>query len=96
MDEYSHESVAGRERTMTRVTAALLGALFVFGCPLSLIIYPYTRIELAASAFKLWAFVGSSLLCAALGFLFIMVGVTGRAPLWFQRCTRQNLSTKKR
>lgn len=95
MIEHSHESARARERAMTRVTAVLLGAVFIFGCPFSLLIYPYTRAELAASALKLWTFVAASLLCAALGFVFIMVGISGRAPLWFQRCARQNISTKK-
>jgi hypothetical protein len=60
MIDQTHESERKSERPITRVTAALLGAVFVFGCPFSLIAHPQMRSELADSTLKVWIFVAAS------------------------------------
>jgi cytochrome bd-type quinol oxidase subunit 2 len=88
--EQTQNSIKPRERSVTRVVAILLGVVFVVACPASVLIHGHLRAELeSGSPAKVVQFACASLLCAALGVLFIVAGVTGHAPTWFQNCARK-------
>jgi hypothetical protein len=90
METNNRHSNWPRERPVTRVMSILLGSFFIVGIPVSFVIYPNDRIEWAsASALKLALMVAVSLVCAAVGLIFIMIGVIGHAPSWFQRCAQK-------
>jgi hypothetical protein len=85
----TQNSTKPRERAATRVAAVLLGVFFVIGCPTAVLMHASLRIELEATIYKAIIFASISLVGAAVGVVFIFVGIAGYAPTWFQNCAKQ-------
>jgi hypothetical protein len=89
MVDRAEEPAWRRERAITRILASVVGVFFVIAGPLALIIYPDTRVEWTASAWKMCGFGAACIFCAAIGLPFVLVGITGQAPLWLRRCAQK-------
>ena len=81
------------EKAVTRIAAALVGAAFILGPSISPLFYPSQRQELITSPW--WLLTAAFLMvvvCAAIGVIFLVVGVTGKLPLrlveWLRRHNR--------
>jgi hypothetical protein len=53
----------------------------------SLVLRANLRAELISESWKLALFVVLELVAAAVGSVFVIVGISGGMPLWLQRCT---------
>ena len=70
------------EKMVTRIAAALVGAAFILGPTISPFFYPSQRQELTNAPW--WLLTAAFLMivvCAAIGTMFLVVGVTGKLPL---------------
>ena len=79
-------TVGGYERGATRALAIILGIFFVLAPIASPLFYEHQRHELATTSVGL-LFVAAVvyLACAAVGFIFIAVGLKGRLPAWLAK-----------
>ena len=75
-----------RERVITRLVAFFLGLLLAVGAPASVLFRSNQRLELThASTGLLAAFLVVCLVCAAVGTVFISVGIKGSLPSWLAK-----------
>lgn len=84
--KWTMPTIGGYERSATRVLAIVLGIFFVLGPIASPLFYEHQRHELATAGVRL-LFVAAAvyLACAAVGFIFIAVGLKGRLPAWLAK-----------